>query len=154
MEPFTPRPAAYAIILGSPKQRLNGTITVMGASLPARQSFDVLLRSYGLAPLRRELAPRTLQVNLGKLCNQACHHCHVDASPKRTEVMTRATAERVIRLLANSGDIHEMDLTGGAPELNSNFKFLVEESRRLDRPVIVRCNLTVLFEPGMEWLPE
>jgi radical SAM/Cys-rich protein len=95
-----------------------------------------------------------LQVNVGKLCNQACHHCHVDAGPKRTEVMTRATAERVLELLTNSPSISELDLTGGAPELNPNFKLLVEETRAHNYSVIVRCNLTVLFEPRMEWLPD
>ncbi len=116
--------------------------------------FEAVLSRHGLGPLRRETAPRTLQVNVGKLCNQACHHCHVDASPKRTEVMTRITAERVVELAANSRAIGEVDLTGGAPELNPNFKFLVEESRARNRSVIVRCNLTVLFEPGMEWLTD
>jgi radical SAM/Cys-rich protein len=116
--------------------------------------FNAVLRRHGLAPLHREAAPRTLQVNLGKLCNQACHHCHVDASPKRTEIMSRTTAERVLELLGNSREINEIDLTGGAPELNPNFGFLVEQSRQLGRSVIVRCNLTVLSEPGMEWVAE
>jgi radical SAM/Cys-rich protein len=119
-----------------------------------RYNFEAVLQRHGLGPLRRETAPRTLQINVGKLCNQACHHCHVDAGPKRTEVMTTATAERVVELCANSGDVREVDLTGGAPELNPNFRFLVEESRRLNRSVMVRCNLTVLFEAGMEWLPK
>ena len=116
--------------------------------------FDAVLRRRGLGPLRRERPPQTLQVNLGKLCNQACHHCHVDASPKRTEVMTRATAARVLDLLTHSPSISELDITGGAPELNPNFKWLVEEVRAREYPVIVRCNLTVLFEPGMDWLPD
>jgi radical SAM/Cys-rich protein len=116
--------------------------------------FQQALSGRGLPPLQRQAGPRTLQVNVGKLCNQACHHCHVDASPKRTEIMTRATAERVLELLLNSSEISEVDLTGGAPELNPNFSFLVEQSRVHGRAVIVRCNLTVLSEPGMEWVPE
>ena len=115
--------------------------------------FDAALRRRGLALLRRERAPHTLQVNVGKLCNQACHHCHVDASPNRTEVMTRTTAQRVVELLANSPSVKEFDITGGAPELNPSFKWLVEQARAREHSVIVRCNLTVLFEAGMEWLP-
>lgn len=118
-----------------------------------RADFDAAIAARGLTPLRRS-APRTIQVNVGKLCNQACHHCHVDAGPKRTEIMTRATAERVVELIASSRGVKTVDLTGGAPELNPNFRFIVESARILDRAVMVRCNLTVLFVPGMEWLPE
>ncbi|MFI5365074.1 MAG: arsenosugar biosynthesis radical SAM (seleno)protein ArsS [Candidatus Binatia bacterium] len=118
---------------------------------PAR--FASVLQRHGLWPLRRD-ALRTLQVNVGKRCNQACHHCHVDAGPKRAEVMTRATAERVLALLAASPAIDTIDLTGGAPELNPNFRFLVEGARRGGRRVIDRCNLTVLGEPGLEGMPE
>lgn len=120
---------------------------------PVRADFDAAIASSRLAPLKRS-APRTIQVNVGKLCNQACHHCHVDAGPKRTESMTRATAERVIELVAASGAVETVDLTGGAPELNPNFRFIVESARALERAVTVRCNLTVLFVAGMEWLPE
>lgn len=106
----------------------------------------------GLPPLRR-VEPTTLQVNVGKLCNQACHHCHVDAGPKRTERMVRETAERVIWLLDRNQRVETLDVTGGAPELNENFRFLVESARAAGRRAMVRCNLTVIFEPGMEWLP-
>src|SRR5262249_11875244 len=99
-------------------------------------------------------APHTLQINVGKLCNQACHHCHVDAGPARTEIMTHATAERVNELMRLSPSIRTVDITGGAPELNANFRFLVERARALDLAVIVRCNLTVMFQPGMESLGE
>ncbi len=115
--------------------------------------FDGTLRLHGLDPLRRE-AVRTLQVNVGKLCNQACHHCHVEAGPKRQERMSRPTAERVMDVLVASPSIETVDLTGGAPELNPNFRDLVEGARRLGRHVIDRCNLTVIFEPDMEWLPD
>ena len=124
---------------------------VRGAS-PAHD-FYASLQAHGLAPFTRS-TPHTLQVNVGKRCNQACHHCHVDAGPKRTEMMTRATAERVIDLIAASASIKTVDLTGGAPELNPNFRYLVESARALGRAVMVRCNLTVLFVPGMESLPE
>ena len=114
--------------------------------------FEATLREHGRGRLRRDV-PRTLQINVGKLCNQACHHCHVEAGPKRTEVMTRTTAERIVDLLAKSDTIETVDLTGGAPELNPSFTFLVERARALGRRVIVRCNLTVLFVAGMERLP-
>jgi len=115
--------------------------------------FDATLARHGIPALSRK-SPTTIQVNVGKLCNQACHHCHVDAGPRRTEQMTRATAERVIEVLAASPRVGTLDITGGAPELNQNFAMLVERARALGRKVIVRCNLTVTLEPGMEWLVE
>ena len=113
--------------------------------------FDATLASHGIRALIRK-SPATIQVNVGKLCNQACHHCHVDAGPRRTEQMTLATAERVIEVLAASTRVETLDITGGAPELNPNFAMLVTRARALGRKVIVRCNLTVTLEPGMEWL--
>jgi radical SAM/Cys-rich protein len=113
--------------------------------------FDATLARHGIRALSRK-SPTTIQVNVGKLCNQACHHCHVDAGPRRTERMTRETAERVLELLAASPQVQTIDITGGAPELNPNFAMIVERARALGRRVIVRCNLTVTMEPGMEWL--
>ncbi|MBA3914419.1 MAG: arsenosugar biosynthesis radical SAM protein ArsS [Acidobacteriales bacterium] len=110
--------------------------------------FEDTLQFHGCAPLRRETV-RTFQINVGKLCNQACHHCHVEAGPKRTEIMETDVAEKTIALLKFSPQITCVDITGGAPELNRNFRYLVEEARRLDRHVIDRCNLTVLYEPDM-----
>src|SRR4051794_22756817 len=116
-------------------------------------NFRDRLRQHGVDELRRrELT--TLQINVGKLCNQACHHCHVEAGPKRTEIMPAVVAERVLTLLASTPSIHTVDITGGAPELNANFRALVEESRRMGKNVIDRCNLTVLFEPGQESLAD
>jgi radical SAM/Cys-rich protein len=92
----------------------------------------------------------TLQVNVGKRCDLACHHCHVEAGPLRTEMMDEATAGRVIDLLAGSPETRTLDLTGGAPELNAQFRNLVRGARSLGRQVIDRCNLTVLFQPGQE----
>ena len=104
-------------------------------------------------PLTRSRT-RTLQVNLGKRCNMACHHCHVEAGPKRTEIMSAAVADRIIDLVTCNPAIDTVDLTGGAPELNPNFRRLVEQVRKVGRRVIDRCNLTVLFEPGMSDLAE
>ena len=115
--------------------------------------FDATLARHGIRALIRK-SPATIQVNVGKQCNQACHHCHVDAGPRRTERMTRATAERVIEVLAASPGVETIDITGGAPELNENFAMIVERARALGRKAIVRCNLTVTQEPGMEWLVE
>jgi radical SAM/Cys-rich protein len=117
------------------------------------ESFDETLGLWGLGSLKRAKAD-TLQVNVGKLCNQACHHCHVDAGPARIERMERATAARVLELIAHSPAVRTLDLTGGAPELNENFRMLVEGGRRAGCEVMVRCNLTVMFEPGMERLGE
>ena len=92
----------------------------------------------------------TLQVNLGKLCNQACKHCHVDAGPNRTENMDERTVQRIIELLKDATSILTVDITGGAPEMNPHFRQLVVAARKLGKTVIDRCNLTVLFEPGQE----
>jgi radical SAM/Cys-rich protein len=92
----------------------------------------------------------TLQVNVGKRCNQACKHCHVDAGPNRTEEMSRETAEWVIEALRRHPTIATLDITGGAPELNPHFRYLAESARGLGRHVIDRCNLTILFEPGQD----
>ncbi len=108
-------------------------------------SFERHLERAGLAPLRAT-GIEVLQLNVGKLCNQTCGHCHVDAGPTRKESMSRETAELALRVLAASS-IPTVDITGGAPELNENFESLVGESRRLGRRVIDRCNLTVLLAP-------
>jgi radical SAM/Cys-rich protein len=115
--------------------------------------FEDALAAHGVGTLTR-IKTTTLQVNVGKLCNQACHHCHVEAGPKRVEIMPHQVAERVIGLLAESRQTETFDITGGAPELNPQFRFLLTQARRLGCHVIDRCNLTVLFEPGQEELAE
>lgn len=95
----------------------------------------------------------TLQVNLGYLCNQQCLHCHVNASPKRKEIMERKTVEQVLEYLRHS-TANILDLTGGAPELNPHFRWLVENARASGINVIDRCNLTILEEPGQEDLAQ
>lgn len=94
-----------------------------------------------------------LQVNMGKYCNQACLHCHVEASPSRREMMTWETVEAVLHFLERSG-IPTVDITGGAPELNPHFDALVEACVHRRCHVMDRCNLTVFFEPGKDYLPE
>ena len=110
-------------------------------TLPA---FEVTVAHSGLdlSPLGIE----TLQVNVTRLCNQACHHCHVDASPKRTEQMNRATVDRCLEVLALHPTIAKLDLTGGAPELNPHFDYFVIKARRLGKHVMVRHNLTVTID--------
>lgn len=94
-----------------------------------------------------------LQVNMGRYCNQACVHCHVEAGPGRKEIMERETVEAILRFLEISA-IPVVDITGGAPELNPNFEYLVKSCVLLKRHVIDRCNLTVIFEPLKDHLPE
>ena len=129
------------------------TLPVIEKSIPAQSpvSFDEKLAQNDLELKAARLD--TLQVNVGKLCNQACKHCHVDASPKRTEVMTRATIEDCLHVLRRFR-IPILDITGGAPELNPNFRYFVTEARKTGARVIVRHNLTVMFEAGQEDLPE
>jgi radical SAM/Cys-rich protein len=108
--------------------------------------FETRLAEHGLFPLRAT-GIGVLQINLGKLCNQTCRHCHVDAGPDRKEQLSRETAEFCIEALARS-DIPTVDLTGGAPELNPNFRWLVGQAHALGRHVIDRCNLSVLLLPS------
>ncbi len=95
----------------------------------------------------------TLQVNVGKLCNQACQHCHVDASPIRTEIMPRKTVDACLEVL-HKNNLATLDITGGAPELIPDFRYFVTEAKKLGVKIIVRHNLTVIFEENKEDLPE
>ena len=108
------------------------------------RQFDDNLRAAGIT---------ILQINAGKFCNQACKHCHVDAGPGRREIMNRETAELCMRVLERT-DIPTLDITGGAPELNPNFRWIVERAASLKRRVIDRCNLTVLMLPSQAGLAE
>jgi radical SAM/Cys-rich protein len=130
---------------GSPLASTEGQRRVL-ASSPHVRPFDDALAAAGLHPLHAT-GIEVLQINVGKLCNQTCGHCHVDAGPDRRETMSRQTAEQCIAALAAT-DIPTLDITGGAPELNESFRFLVERARDLGRHVIDRCNLTVLLLPS------
>lgn len=122
------------------------------ARVPISREFDDALTACGAGPLTAS-APEVLQLNVGKLCNQTCRHCHVDAGPDRLEVMSRETMEACLAFLERAG-IPRVDITGGAPELNPDFRWLVERCRGLGRHVIDRCNLTILETgPGQD-LPE
>lgn len=104
--------------------------------------FHEKLSGANLFPLT-PVAPAVLQINVGKMCNQVCRHCHVDAGPDRKEIMTRETMQLCLDALAQT-DIPTVDLTGGAPEMNPDFRWFVEQIRQLGRHVIVRCNLTII----------
>ncbi len=95
----------------------------------------------------------TLQVNLGYLCNLSCTHCHVNAGPKRTELMGHEEVELVLQFMQRQ-EVRHLDLTGGAPEMNPHFEYLVTEARKLGVEVTDRCNLTILLEPGFETMAE
>ena len=119
---------------------------------PVRPTFNQVLKDNGLDSLRR--APlRELQVNLGKLCNQACNHCHVDAGPKRKEVMNWDTTCKIVDWADKYG-IQHVDITGGAPEMNPNFRSLIERFLSVGVNVTSRCNLSILLEPGYTDLPQ
>ena len=114
--------------------------------------FEDKLRTAGLFPLTAT-GISVFQINVGKLCNQTCRHCHVEAGPDRKERMTRETAELCMDALAKTS-IPTVDITGGAPELNANFRYLVERSRELGRHVMDRSNLTVFLLPSQAGLAE
>jgi radical SAM/Cys-rich protein len=114
--------------------------------------FESLLAQSGLWPLTT-LRIEVLQVNVGRVCNQTCRHCHVDAGPDRRESMSREVADACLAVLAAT-DIPTLDITGGAPEMNPHFRHLVEQGRRLGRRVMDRSNLTILVAPGYDDLPD
>ena len=130
---------------------MSSRLTIVESVPPFQVSFSERLTQSPKGGLIRS-GVETLQINLGKRCNQACHHCHVDAGPNRTEEMNERTARRLLELLAQSPTTHTLDITGGAPELNPHFRTLVREARDLDKKVIDRCNLTILLEPDQESL--
>ncbi|TGN04260.1 arsenosugar biosynthesis radical SAM (seleno)protein ArsS [Leptospira dzoumogneensis] len=127
--------------LASSKEQLKILTEVSGKlDLP---SFSDKLKEAALYPLR-PTGVDILQVNVGKLCNQTCKHCHVDAGPDRREIMNRETMEECLVALATPG-VNTLDITGGAPEMNPNFRWFVEEASKLGKKIMIRCNLTILL---------
>lgn len=114
--------------------------------------FARTLEELGYSDLKAE-SVSTLQVNLGWRCNQSCKHCHLLAGPHRPEQMERATVDEIIRVAAR-WSIPTVDLTGGSPELNPHYEYLVERLAQAGTHILSRCNLTILLEPGKEHLPE
>ncbi len=135
--------------LSSPELQ-RGVLAQGDVSWPGR--FRETVADAGL-PQLRSLRIKVLQVNVGKVCNQTCSHCHVDAGPDRRESMSRGTAEQVIEFLANS-TAESLDITGGAPEMNPNFRWLVQQASSLGKQITNRCNLTILLAKGFQDLPE
>ncbi len=132
-------PAQQLLVLGDPARVKSGR-------------FQQSLAELGSDSLQRTRLD-TLQINVGKICNQTCTHCHVDAGPDRRESMSKETAEQVIDFLSQS-QVETLDITGGAPEMNPNFRSLVEHATALGKNVIDRCNLTILLAKGFIYLPE
>ena len=129
------------------------TVVVVRRETGPEQSlnrFDQALQERGVSLVRG--VPEVLQINVGKLCNLTCTHCHVNAGPKRKEVMTRETVERLLEWLRKT-EIKTVDLTGGAPEMIPDFRYLVSEIKAMGRHVMDRCNLTINLspaEPGLQ----
>ncbi len=123
--------------------------TLESASVPR---FGAAMAPYGMSPLR-PTGIASFQMNVGKLCNQTCRHCHVDAGPDRREIMPANIVEACLAALAAT-DIPRLDITGGAPELHPQFRDIVARARALGRHVMDRCNLTILLVPKYQDLPE
>ncbi|MBA9076476.1 arsenosugar biosynthesis radical SAM (seleno)protein ArsS [Rufibacter quisquiliarum] len=131
-------------------------LEVLSQGLPTGRTFPAFgqrLLENGLYPLKPSQLT-VLQVNVGKMCNQVCKHCHVDAGPDRKEIMTRETMQQCLDALVHS-DITTVDLTGGAPEMNPHFRWFVQELSQLGKQVMVRCNLTIILaNPRYHDLPQ
>ncbi len=126
--------------LADSENQLEVLQTSLGSFHP---TFNEKLEQNGINPLRSS-GINIMQLNLGKMCNQTCKHCHVDAGPDRKEIMKRSTMQLCLDVLKNS-DIDVVDLTGGAPELNPDFRWFVEQLKNLGKHVMVRCNLTIIL---------
>ena len=123
----------------------------MSGVLETLPSFAIRLSENNLKLTRK--VPKVLQLNTGKLCNLTCIHCHVNAGPQRKEIITRATIDQVLDWLEGTS-IETVDLTGGTPEMIPDYRYLVERIRGMGKRVMDRCNLTILNEPGYEWVAD
>lgn len=139
-------------LLASPEYQVQALAELEIAPGRYAAQFEEALTHSGwerLQPAQLEI----FQINVGRLCNMTCRHCHVDAAPDRKEIMDRETVEACLRALDQT-TAHTVDITGGAPELNPHFRYLVDQCAKRGKQVIDRCNLTVLLLPGMEDLPQ
>jgi len=125
--------------LGLSHHQVNILSDFAAAGIP---SFREKLQTHGLHPFKTT-GTTIFQMNLGKMCNQTCVHCHVDAGPDRREIMTRTIMQDCLNAL-DASDIQTVDLTGGAPELNPDFRWLVHQLSKRKKHIIVRCNLTII----------
>jgi radical SAM/Cys-rich protein len=116
-------------------------------------AFDLKIKQCGEYPLAASDIS-TLQVNIGYACNLTCTHCHVEASPNRKESMSLSTITTILDILKENDAITTVDITGGSPELNPHFRELVKECSLLVKTIIVRTNLAIYSEPGMDDIPE
>lgn len=126
----------------------NEQLNILNQTESPFTDFDEKFETVGKGPLRATEI-EIFQINVGKMCNQVCKHCHVDAGPDRKEIMTKETLERCLQILADT-DIPTVDLTGGAPEMNPHFKWFVGEAKKLGKHIIVRSNLTILVTNGFD----
>ncbi len=131
-------------VLQHPLANSSNQLAILEDTSQQRHSlFRDKVAAIGMFPLQATEV-EIFQVNVGKMCNQVCKHCHVDAGPDRKEIMTRETMQLCLKVLENDS-IRVVDLTGGAPELNPNFRWFVEEIKALGKHIIVRCNLTIIL---------
>ncbi|NJM58387.1 MAG: radical SAM protein, partial [Synechococcales cyanobacterium RU_4_20] len=139
--------------LADPRQQMAHLNAVDLDGLPQAGNFEKTIASMGhpaLKPAQLDI----FQINIGKLCNMTCRHCHVDSGPDRTqENMNRVTLEACLQALDQT-TATTVDITGGAPEMNPHFRYLVDECVKRGKQVIDRCNLTVLLLPGLTDLPQ
>ncbi len=136
--------------LGTPEGQIEVLDDHHSINIPSFESKLTELNQLPLKPTKIDI----FQINVGKMCNQVCAHCHVDAGPDRKEIMTRETMQQCLDALEGT-DISTVDLTGGAPEMNPDFRWFVEELSKLGKQIIVRCNLTIILaNPKYNDLPE
>lgn len=136
--------------LGSPVGQMAVLNDADSIGIPTFISKLKAMDHFPLKPIQID----TLQINIGKMCNQVCKHCHVDAGPDRKEIMTQETMQQCLEVIENS-PIKTIDLTGGAPEMNPNFRWFVQELYQLGKKIIVRCNLTIILaNPTYSDLPD